>query len=220
MLRPDLPRANRSWYRRRVAKPQIPTTPVPLFPLPGAFLFPHQVLPLHVFEERYRELVRDLLDGPGRFVIATILVGEQETADHSPAVLPVAGYGEIVRHEKLPDGRYLIWVVGLLRVRIREVESDRLYRRVVCERFVEQQPGEAEAEALTQQLHAAAKARIKGPLPLPPSTAPDLLADLLVQTLGASQEVLERVFTEPSVSARARIVLDAAGEAGENATPD
>lgn len=203
-----------------MSKTQIPTAPVPMFPLPGVFLFPHQVLPLHVFEERYRDLVRDLLDAPGRFVVATILVGEQETPDHRPAVLPVAGYGEIVRHEKLPDGRYLIWVVGLARVRIREVASESRYRQVYCEPFVEQQPGEQEAEVLTHQLHAAAKARIKGPLPLPPSTAPDLLADLLVQTLGASQEVLERVFTEPSVSTRARIVLDAAGESGENANPD
>jgi len=193
---------------------------VPLFPLPGVFLFPHQVLPLHVFEERYRELVRDLLDATGRFVVATILVGEQETTEHTPAVLPVAGYGEIVRHEELPDGRFLIWVVGLARVRIREIESCTLYRQVLCQQFVEQQPGEGESDALTQELHAAAKARIKGHLPLPPSTAPELLADLLVQTLGASQEVLERVFTEPSVSTRARIVLRAAGEDGENANAD
>ena len=76
-----------------MVKAQIPTTSVPLFPLPGVFLFPHQVLPLHVFEERYCELVCDLLDGPGRFVVATILVGETEAFEHTPAVLPVAGYG-------------------------------------------------------------------------------------------------------------------------------
>ncbi|MCA8949778.1 MAG: hypothetical protein KDE27_09765, partial [Planctomycetes bacterium] len=91
---------------------------------------------------------------------------------------------------------------------------------VQLQRFVEEQPAAAEAEALTLRLHAAAKARIKGPLPLPPSTAPDLLADLLVQTLDAPPEVLERVFTEPSVSARARIVLAAADAAGGGALGD
>ncbi|MDO8348875.1 MAG: LON peptidase substrate-binding domain-containing protein, partial [Planctomycetota bacterium] len=115
----------------------LPTSPLPIFPLPGLFLFPHQVLPLHIFEPRYRQLVTDLLDGPGRFVIGTVRSGEIETATHAPEVLPVAGLGEIVRHEKLPDGRYRIWVLGLVRVRIAEVPSDRLYRQVRCAPFVE-----------------------------------------------------------------------------------
>ncbi|MCA8953312.1 MAG: LON peptidase substrate-binding domain-containing protein, partial [Planctomycetes bacterium] len=108
---------------------------MPMFPLPGVFLFPHQVLPLHVFEERYRALVTDLLDTTGRFVVATIRseaseTAANETADRLPAVLPVAGFGEIVRHEKLPDGRYLIWVVGLARVHIDEVPATTPYRQV------------------------------------------------------------------------------------------
>ncbi|MCR9246711.1 MAG: LON peptidase substrate-binding domain-containing protein [bacterium] len=204
----------------------IPTAPVPMFPLPGVFLFPHQVLPLHVFEPRYRDLVGDLLDTSGRFVIATALpesrlpddgegaANPNDVAD-APPVLPVAGYGEIVRHEKLEDGRFLIWVVGLQRVRIREVAATTRYRQVHCTPFVEQQPGEDEVEALTQELHAATSARIQGELPLPETASPDLLVDLLVQTLGAPQEVLERVFTEPSVSERARIVLAAAADAGD-----
>ncbi|HEX5054111.1 MAG TPA: LON peptidase substrate-binding domain-containing protein, partial [Planctomycetota bacterium] len=60
---------------------QLPNSPVPIFPLPGAFLFPHQVMPLHVFEPRYREMVEDLLDSPGRLVIGTQLEGERETAE-------------------------------------------------------------------------------------------------------------------------------------------
>ena len=45
---------------------------VPLFPLPQVWLFPYVVLPLHVFEERYRQMVEDSLDGPGRIVLGTI----------------------------------------------------------------------------------------------------------------------------------------------------
>ena len=98
---------------------QLPSSPVPLFPLPGVFLFPHQMLPLHVFEPRYRQLVSDLLDGAGRFVIGTpaaLARASGQTTD----ILPVAGLGEILRHEKRPDGRFHIWVLGLVRVRIRE----------------------------------------------------------------------------------------------------
>ena len=42
---------------------------VPLFPLPGAILFPRSQLPLHIFEPRYREMVRDAIDGPGRIAM-------------------------------------------------------------------------------------------------------------------------------------------------------
>jgi Lon protease-like protein len=189
---------------------QLPTTAVPMFPLPGAFLFPHQLLPLHVFEARYRRLVADLLDGPGRLVIGTIREGERETAEHRPEVLPVAGFGEIVRHEKLPDGRYLIGVLGLARVHIAEVASDRPYRLVVCTPFVEVQATDLEAEELGQRLRNATSAQLQRELPLPDSTPPGMLADLLVQTLGAPQRIVERVFAEPSVSTRARLALAAA----------
>ena len=70
-------------------KVALPRNPVPMFPLPGVFLFPSQILPLHVFEERYRQLVEDCLDGPGRILVPTV-VG----AGEPPPVLPVAGLGD------------------------------------------------------------------------------------------------------------------------------
>lgn len=190
----------------------LPSSPVPVFPLPGVFLFPHQLLPLHVFEPRYRQLVGDLLDGTGRFVMGTIARGEVETPIHPPELLPVAGLGEIVRHEKLPDGRYQIWVLGLARVRISEVPSERPYRQVRCNPFVEIGAEGEEASELARQLHAATAARLTQPLPLAETTPPEVLADLLVQTLGASAAELERFYSEPSVAARARLVLAAAAQ--------
>ena len=185
----------------------LPNTPVPMFPLPGVFLFPHQVLPLHIFEPRYRQMIDDLLDGQGRFVIASPILGEQETEDHAPNVVPVGGLGEILRHEKLPDGRYLIWVLGLARVHLQEVDSDRPYRKVECLPFLETSVPDEDARALARQLRAAASARIKQPLPLPDETPPGLLADLLLQTLRAPRPLVERAFVEPDVGARARLAL-------------
>ena len=108
-----------------------------MFPIPGVFLFPHQVLPLHIFEERYRTMVADLLDGPGRLVIAAPLLGESSTPGHTPKVIPVAGLGEILRHEKLDDGRYMIWVLGIARVHLQELECETPYRQVEVLPFLE-----------------------------------------------------------------------------------
>lgn len=183
---------------------------MPVFPLPRVFLFPHQVLPLHVFEPRYRQMVGDLLDGPGRLVIGTIVPGRRAPAAQPPAVMPVAGLGEILRHETLPGGRFMIWVLGLLRVRIDEVPSDHPYRLVHVAPFHEIDVPAAEADDLARELRDATTARLKEPLPLPPSAPPGLLADLLLQTLRAPQSIVARAFAEPSVAERARYVLRAA----------
>ncbi|MFY9343335.1 MAG: LON peptidase substrate-binding domain-containing protein [Planctomycetota bacterium] len=180
----------------------LPQAPVPMFPLPGAFLFPCQALPLHIFEPRYRSMVHDLLDGPGRLVIAAI---RGEVGKEPPAVFPVAGLGEIVRHERLPDGRFLIWVLGLTRVRLAEVPSDRPYRLVRCAPFDEVAVPVRQRGALTRQLRAAMQSRVQGGLPAGAPAA--LLADLLLQAIRPSQEVLARAFAEPSVLDRARFVL-------------
>jgi Lon protease-like protein len=181
-----------------------------MFPLGRVFLFPHQVLPLHVFEPRYRALVGDLLDASGRFVVATIRDGERTPHD-APAVLPVGGLGEIMRHERLDDGRFMIWVLGLARVRITEVASDRPYRRVHCAPFPEIPVPDGEADALVRALREATAQRLRQALPLPDTAPPGFLADLLLQTLRAPADVLAEAFVEPSVAARARYVLAQAG---------
>lgn len=179
-----------------------------MFPLPGVFLFPHHVLPLHVFEPRYRQLVGDLLDTAGRFVVATQL--DPESPADSPAVLPVAGLGEIAHHERLPDGRYHLLVAGLARVTIHEVPSERLYRRVACAPFAEIPIPADDAPDLRRRLLGALVAKLHKPLPLPEDAPPALLADLLAQTLPPTAGFHERFFAEPSVARRAAMVLAAA----------
>jgi len=75
----------------RAVKLALPATPVPMFPLPGAFLFPSQILPLHVFEPRYRQMVEDSLDTAGRIVLATLAERSAGALpEEPPPVLPVA----------------------------------------------------------------------------------------------------------------------------------
>jgi Lon protease-like protein len=101
------------------------TITVPFFPLAGAILFPRAQLPLHIFEPRYRDMVRDAIDGPAR--IAMI---QPQSLDSDNAPLYAVGcVGEIVGIEELDDGRYNIVLLGSNRFRmIREVESDSSYR--------------------------------------------------------------------------------------------
>jgi uncharacterized protein len=179
----------------------------PLFPLPNVFLFPGCVMPLHVFEPRYRQMVEDLLDGPGQVVMGTL---EQDHAGEifgAPPVRPIAGIGEICRHERLPDGRFLIWLFGLSRVRIREVASVRLYRRVAVEPFEEIAPPREREPELRERLRRAILARCEQSAQIPAELPISCLADLLLQRLGLLQPEMEALFEEVDVETRAQCGL-------------
>jgi Lon protease-like protein len=104
---------------------------VPIFPLPEVTFFPHTLLPLHVFEARYRAMVMDALARDRRLCIVKLRPGYEATYAGKPPVHPVAGAGEIVSWERLANGRYNILVRGDARVRIdRELPTDTLYRMV------------------------------------------------------------------------------------------
>ena len=99
---------------------------VPIFPLPGAILFPRAQLPLHIFEPRYREMVRDAIEGPGR--IAMIQPLRLDDDDHAP-LYDVGCVGELVGIEELEDGRFNIVLLGTNRFRlVREESGEEAYR--------------------------------------------------------------------------------------------
>jgi Lon protease-like protein len=103
---------------------------LPMFPLPNVVLFPHALLPLHIFEERYKVLVRDILAGP-RFLAVSLLAPGAREDERRPSVRSITGVGEVVMAHELPDGRFNLVVRGRARVRIvQELDSDRPYRVV------------------------------------------------------------------------------------------
>ena len=98
---------------------------IPLFPLPGAILFPRSQLPLHIFEPRYREMVRDALEGSGRIG----MIQPHASEDEGAPLYPVGCIGEIVGVEELEDGRYNIVLLGSSRFRIiAETDLETAYR--------------------------------------------------------------------------------------------
>jgi len=78
---------------------------LPVFPLPRTVLMPGAVLPLHVFEPRYRELVAYCMEGARLMAVATLCDGYQDEYYGAPAVHSTLGIGEIVAHQPFPDGR-------------------------------------------------------------------------------------------------------------------
>jgi Lon protease-like protein len=105
---------------------------LPMFPLPRVVLFPHASLELHIFEERYRAMTRDVLAGSRFLAVSLIAPGERET-DDQPAVQRVAGVGEIVMAHELHDGRFNLVLRGRERIRIdEELALERPYREIAA----------------------------------------------------------------------------------------
>ncbi|MFG2086087.1 MULTISPECIES: LON peptidase substrate-binding domain-containing protein [unclassified Spirillospora] len=112
-----------------------------LFPL-GTVLFPGLVLPLHLFEDRYRRLIGDLLElpEPRGFGVVGIELGHEvgESAAHRLAEVGcVAELREATRH---PDGRYDIVTVGARRFRLKELDRSRPYLQGEVE-YLPEEPG-------------------------------------------------------------------------------
>jgi Lon protease-like protein len=115
---------------------------LPIFPLAGAILFPRSQLPLHIFEPRYRDMVRDAVEGAGR--IGMIQPQAMETTDGEPPLYRVGCIGEIVGVEELDDGRFNIVLHGSSRFRLLgEADLGTAYRHadVDADAFDDGEPG-------------------------------------------------------------------------------
>ena len=122
-------------------------TSAALFPLPKVVLFPHAVLPLHIFEPRYRQMTEDALAGDK---LVTIVQWRAPVPGHrrsSPRVEEIGCLGRILQHERLPDGRFNFLLLGRKRVRLgREIPADKLYRLAEAE-ILEDESTDAAADS-------------------------------------------------------------------------
>lgn len=124
---------------------------LPMFPL-GSVLFPGAVLPLQVFEPRYRSLVEDIGEIDNRFGVVLIERGsEVGGGDVRSSVGTVA---EVVRRGEAEDGRTLITAVGRERIRVTEWYDDDPYPIAAAELYSEVTPGPDVEVALGRCLQA------------------------------------------------------------------
>ena len=105
---------------------------IPVFPLPGMTLFPHTNLPLHIFEERYRNLMEDTLVKPDDqhcFAMGALSDESSDATLGDPPVIRFAGVGRITEYTRAPDGRYMLVLKGIGRIRLtHEMSMSRGYR--------------------------------------------------------------------------------------------
>jgi Lon protease-like protein len=124
--------------------------PFPMFPL-GTVLLPHMVLPLHVFEPRYRQMVADVLAGDGEFGVVLIERGSE--VGGGDVRTDVGTAARVVRAEELPDGRYGLAAVGVRRIRVERWLPDDPYPRAEVVDWPDEDevdddgPGDADADA-------------------------------------------------------------------------
>jgi Lon protease-like protein len=196
-----------------------------IFPLPQMTLFPGAVLPLHVFEPRYREMVREALDGRPLIAIARLKPGFESDYEGRPPVFDVCGVGMIESCSERPDGRFDLTLRGLARARIiQELPPVRAFRQVRAALLEAQVPDPALVAAWQAKL-GSLWGLLAPHLPEPvrdlkaltrgaddAAAYSDRLAAALVADPEASQELLEE--TDPAerlrlLTARVQELVDA-----------
>lgn len=185
---------------------------LPLFPLRQAVLFPGALLPLHVFEPRYRQLVEDVLKTHRTICVPQVL--DDETEDGPPKISEVAGVGTILEHAELPGGRYNIVLLGRGRVALNELTFVPPYRRARAKLLRTTSADTVPALELTA-LHASVQAFAKlvrkkdadFVLRLPSGPA-SLFVDACAHHLILDSRQRQKVLEELDVASRVRMVTD------------
>ncbi|HEX3177585.1 MAG TPA: LON peptidase substrate-binding domain-containing protein [Methylomirabilota bacterium] len=194
------------------------TTVVPIFPLPEVTFFPHTLLPLHVFEARYRAMVMDALGRDRRLCVVKLRPGYESTYAGKPPVHAVAGVGEIVSWERLANGRYNILVRGDARVRLdRELPTDTLYRVVSATVLPDSAP-RGDVAAFLERIRVASRAllaALERPADLldtalaegqPSGVVADRIAAAVIPDATLRQQILETLDVDARVAQVAEAV--------------
>jgi len=110
---------------------------IPLFPLPQTVFYPNTLLPLHIFEPRYRQMVADALEGERKIGMVLLSPGWEANYFSQPAIATVGCLGEIEKHVRLEDGKYNLALKGINRFKIVGETEGKPYRRAKIERLPE-----------------------------------------------------------------------------------
>ncbi|MDA1012951.1 MAG: LON peptidase substrate-binding domain-containing protein [Planctomycetota bacterium] len=192
----------------------------PLFPLPSVTLLPHMLLPLHIFEQRYRKLTSDVLESHKIIAMSVLQPGWEPHYDSKNAdIHPTVCLGKVASAKQLSSGKFNLIVQGLVRARvIDESASDKPYRigrLEVCEDYYPVSPlveyEERRRDLLLNfrnlfpnvELGHIFHQAIDTDVPLGP------LCDILAASLQLSPEQSLAMLQEVDVEARSNIILNA-----------
>lgn len=159
-------------------------TSIAVFPLRGALLLPEARLPLHIFEARYRNMVRDALAGDGRIGMIQPQPSVTDDAVEEPPLYDIGCVGEIEQHERMDDGRYVIILRGVTRFRaLEELEGQEGYRRLRIALAPDSDDDAVEGEDIDRLLEALIAAASASNLEVEVDRLRELPAKTLVNTL-------------------------------------
>jgi uncharacterized protein len=189
----------------------------PVFPLPNVVLFPHQGLPLRIFEPRYRAMMADALRGERLIALSLLKPGWENNYDGRPDMHEMVCIGRITAEERMPSGEYNLVLAGVHRAVIEEeLVSDTAYRVARLEPFRDFYAAEPlvdrdarRRELLTNFRRLFVEVRtdalfaqvLEADVPL------GVLCDLLTAALPIAVELKQQVLDELDVDLRSDLVL-------------
>ena len=192
---------------------------VRLFPLPNLVLFPHVMQPLHIFEPRYRAMMEEAIAGDQLIALALFAPGWEKDYEGRPPLLPIACLGRIATHQRLPEDRFNLLLLGLKRVRlVRELPLTKLFREAEAE-VLEDVYSSATAPTRAG-LHKELVDSFKRILPTLSDTQEQVddllgrnvplgvLTDIISYTLDLGASLKEQLLHECNVDRRAALLVD------------
>ena len=199
---------------------------LPLFPL-GTVLYPGLLLPLHIFEERYRQLVRDLLDGPEprRFGVIAIRRGRETGVDGISSLHEIGCTATVRQIQEHDDGRFDLVTVGTQRFQLAGLDHSKPYLQGEVDLLAEDTGDEPAAGLAAQAVHGAFRAYLDAlagrgvtqaavpELPGEPAALSYLVAASMImdlrdkQALLAEPDALHRLIAERALLSRETMML-------------
>ena len=190
----------------------------PLFPLPNVVLFPHALLPLQIFEPRYRRMTADALEGERLIAMSLMHSGWEKLPSNAvPPIHQTVGLGKIIAHEKLDDGRYYLVLRGIARATMISENSVDLPYRIgkleICDDILiepalfNRQDRIEELTSLFTQLFPQVNLQqlfLQSEVDLPLAT----VCDVIFGSMPMAPEILQQGLEELDVDARSQLMLE------------
>jgi ATP-dependent Lon protease len=177
------------------------------------------MIPLHIFEARYRKMVRDVLNSNRLMAISLQLEKESIEEGNVPRVAAIASVGELVLAQELPDGRYNLVVRGRARIAIdEELPSDEPYRLVAAHEIPDEPPIERTDQVEIDEADTALRALVSGLAESIPNggellkhvaaaqDTPAALANVIAASLVADAKIRQHLLETTNVFARLELL--------------
>ncbi len=200
---------------------QVDLSDVALFPLPEVLLLPHGMLPLHLFEQRYRDMMEDVLEREEKpiMAMASLAPGWKQNYMGRPDIHKVVCVGVVSRYERLDDGRFNLVLGGAIRANIVREIAGKSYRRAVLEPIVDINASEdcllrSRLRLRSLCIHSALRRQTAASRELlriidNHSIEVPMLLDILLHALSEDSALKQLILAEADLARRLSIGIDA-----------